>query len=132
MTTEEGEKTCFHCVTTTTTTTNKQKFVKEEKGFKTDQKLVRPRHRQPGGHGCKLVARQVEGSNLVPLKTRRLERLMHIKSAMAFKMATRGLLMTDLVILNHGQVTRTTPEMAPPSPNFHTPLTEGRFSSRHF
>ncbi|GFU39570.1 uncharacterized protein TNCV_386601 [Trichonephila clavipes] len=28
--------------------------------------------------------------------------------------ATRGLLATDLVILNHGQVTRTTPELAPP------------------
>ncbi|GFV11604.1 uncharacterized protein TNCV_975941 [Trichonephila clavipes] len=27
---------------------------------------------------------------------------------------TRGLLVTDLVILNHGQVTRMTPEMAPP------------------
>ncbi|GFV64858.1 uncharacterized protein TNCV_3847261 [Trichonephila clavipes] len=30
--------------------------------------------------------------------------------------ATRGLLATDLVILNHGQVTWTTPELAPPSP----------------
>ncbi|GFX63704.1 uncharacterized protein TNCV_215041, partial [Trichonephila clavipes] len=28
--------------------------------------------------------------------------------------ATRGLLATDHVILNHGQVTRTTPELAPP------------------
>ncbi|GFU98012.1 uncharacterized protein TNCV_232891 [Trichonephila clavipes] len=28
--------------------------------------------------------------------------------------ATRGLLATDLVIVNHGQVTRTTPELAPP------------------
>ncbi|GFX04356.1 uncharacterized protein TNCV_3975041 [Trichonephila clavipes] len=28
--------------------------------------------------------------------------------------ATRGLLATDLVILNHGQVTWTTPELAPP------------------
>ncbi|GFS74123.1 uncharacterized protein TNCV_3280791 [Trichonephila clavipes] len=27
---------------------------------------------------------------------------------------TRGLLATDHVILNHGQVTRTTPELAPP------------------
>ncbi|GFX46622.1 hypothetical protein TNCV_4550611 [Trichonephila clavipes] len=31
-------------------------------------------------------------------------------------MATRGLLMTDLVILNHGQMTGTTPELAPLSP----------------
>ncbi|GFS79560.1 uncharacterized protein TNCV_2370601 [Trichonephila clavipes] len=28
--------------------------------------------------------------------------------------ANRGLLATDLVILNHGQVTRTTPDLAPP------------------
>ncbi|GFT16755.1 uncharacterized protein TNCV_1333691 [Trichonephila clavipes] len=34
--------------------------------------------------------------------------------------ATRGLLATDLVILNHVQVTWTTPELAPLSPNYHT------------
>ncbi|GFW77233.1 hypothetical protein TNCV_2726631 [Trichonephila clavipes] len=34
--------------------------------------------------------------------------------------ATRGLLATDHVILNHGQVTWTTPELASPSPNYHT------------
>ncbi|GFV57609.1 transposable element Tc3 transposase [Trichonephila clavipes] len=33
---------------------------------------------------------------------------------------TRGLLATNHVILNHGQVTWTTPELAPSSPNFHT------------
>ncbi|GFU46918.1 hypothetical protein TNCV_3790031 [Trichonephila clavipes] len=44
--------------------------------------------------------------------------------------ATRGLLATDHVILNHGQVTWTTPELAPPSPNYHTTPTGGRFSSR--
>ncbi|GFU89725.1 hypothetical protein TNCV_1058131 [Trichonephila clavipes] len=33
---------------------------------------------------------------------------------------TRGLLVTDHVILNHGQVTWTTPELAPPSPNYRT------------
>ncbi|GFU04230.1 hypothetical protein TNCV_863571 [Trichonephila clavipes] len=43
---------------------------------------------------------------------------------------TRGLLATDHVILNHGQVTWTTPELAPPSPNYHTTPTGGRFSSR--
>ncbi|GFV01156.1 integrase catalytic domain-containing protein [Trichonephila clavipes] len=37
---------------------------------------------------------------------------------------TRGLLATDHVILNHGQVTWTTPELAPPSPNYHTTPTE--------
>ncbi|GFU13823.1 hypothetical protein TNCV_940151 [Trichonephila clavipes] len=35
-------------------------------------------------------------------------------------LTTRGLLATELVILNHGQVTRTTPELAHPSPNFNT------------
>ncbi|GFW30178.1 hypothetical protein TNCV_1054891 [Trichonephila clavipes] len=44
--------------------------------------------------------------------------------------ATRGLLATDQVILNYGQVTWTTPELAPPSPNYHTTPTGGRFSSR--
>ncbi|GFV11772.1 hypothetical protein TNCV_977611 [Trichonephila clavipes] len=43
---------------------------------------------------------------------------------------TRGLLVTDHVILNHGQVTWTTPELAPSSPNYHTTPTGGRFSSR--
>ncbi|GFW43792.1 hypothetical protein TNCV_4771411 [Trichonephila clavipes] len=41
--------------------------------------------------------------------------------------ATRGLLATDHVILNHGQVTWTTPELTPPSPNYHTTST-GRLS----
>ncbi|GFU19793.1 DDE_3 domain-containing protein [Trichonephila clavipes] len=40
----------------------------------------------------------------------------------------RGLLATDHVILNHGQVTWTTPELVP-SPNYHTTPTGGRFSS---
>ncbi|GFW80672.1 hypothetical protein TNCV_3235241 [Trichonephila clavipes] len=38
--------------------------------------------------------------------------------------------MTDLVILNHGQITRMTPELALNSPNYHTTPTGGRFSSR--
>ncbi|GFW08049.1 uncharacterized protein TNCV_2978171 [Trichonephila clavipes] len=46
--------------------------------------------------------------------------------------ATRGLLATDHVILNRGQVTWTTPELAPPSPNYHTTPMGGRFSSRRF
>ncbi|GFT33084.1 hypothetical protein TNCV_4368061 [Trichonephila clavipes] len=33
---------------------------------------------------------------------------------------TRVRLVMDLVILKHGQVTGTTPELAPPSPNCHT------------
>ncbi|GFW50557.1 hypothetical protein TNCV_2888601 [Trichonephila clavipes] len=44
--------------------------------------------------------------------------------------ATRGLLVTDLVILNHDQVTNTTPDLAPTSPNYHTTPMEGRLSSR--
>ncbi|GFX87317.1 uncharacterized protein TNCV_3368871 [Trichonephila clavipes] len=41
---------------------------------------------------------------------------------------TRGLLATDHVILNHGQVTWTTPELAPPSPNYHTTPTAERLA----
>ncbi|GFY02008.1 hypothetical protein TNCV_5098691 [Trichonephila clavipes] len=40
--------------------------------------------------------------------------------------ATRGLLATDLGILNHGQVKRTTLELAIPSPTFYTTPTGGR------
>ncbi|GFW93076.1 hypothetical protein TNCV_3888171 [Trichonephila clavipes] len=53
----------------------------------------------------------------------------HVAACIQAK-ATRGLLATDHVILNHGQVTWTTPELAPPSPNYHTTPTGGRFSSR--
>ncbi|GFU42217.1 hypothetical protein TNCV_4554061 [Trichonephila clavipes] len=44
--------------------------------------------------------------------------------------ATRGLLVTDLIIWTHGQVTRTTPERAASSPNFHTTPMAGRLSSQ--
>ncbi|GFW60956.1 hypothetical protein TNCV_4871671 [Trichonephila clavipes] len=44
--------------------------------------------------------------------------------------ATRELLAPDHVILNHSQVTWTTPELAPSSPSYHTSPTGGRFSSR--
>ncbi|GFW11302.1 hypothetical protein TNCV_3808221 [Trichonephila clavipes] len=37
-----------------------------------------------------------------------------------WRWATLGLLATDLVILNYGQVTRTTPELVSPSPNYRT------------
>ncbi|GFS68760.1 hypothetical protein TNCV_408661 [Trichonephila clavipes] len=43
--------------------------------------------------------------------------------------ASRGLLATNHIILNHGQVMWMTPELAPPSPNYHTTPTGGRFSS---
>ncbi|GFU22020.1 hypothetical protein TNCV_405781 [Trichonephila clavipes] len=36
------------------------------------------------------------------------------------KLTTRGLLATDHVVLNHGRVTWTAPELAPPSPNYYT------------
>ncbi|GFX58917.1 hypothetical protein TNCV_806211 [Trichonephila clavipes] len=45
--------------------------------------------------------------------------------------ATRGLLAADLVILNHGQVTKTTPELASPSP-FYTVETGGCLSFDRF
>ncbi|GFW22001.1 hypothetical protein TNCV_4822831 [Trichonephila clavipes] len=43
---------------------------------------------------------------------------------------TRGLLVTDHVILNHGQVMWMTPELAPPPPLLTTTPTGGRLSSR--
>ncbi|GFY12205.1 HTH_Tnp_Tc3_2 domain-containing protein [Trichonephila clavipes] len=36
-----------------------------------------------------------------------------------------GLLVTDMEIFNHGQVTKTTPELMSPSPNYHTTPTGG-------
>ncbi|GFV94742.1 oxygen-dependent choline dehydrogenase [Trichonephila clavipes] len=44
----------------------------------------------------------------------------NIQEYIRSKRATRGLLETDHVILNNGQVTGTTLELAPPSPNYHT------------
>ncbi|GFW11622.1 hypothetical protein TNCV_42571 [Trichonephila clavipes] len=43
-----------------------------------------------------------------------------IDSPLEIKKTTRGLLATDHVILNHGQETWTTPELAAPSPNYRT------------
>ncbi|GBL62549.1 hypothetical protein AVEN_8142-1, partial [Araneus ventricosus] len=37
----------------------------------------------------------------------------------------------DLVILNHGQMTRTTPELTNPSPNFHEAPTGGRLATAY-
>ncbi|GFT86833.1 nose resistant to fluoxetine protein 6 [Trichonephila clavipes] len=44
------------------------------------------------------------------------------------ELATRGLLMTDFVILSHGQVTKTTLGIAPTSSNFHSTPTGRRLS----
>ncbi|GFX68653.1 hypothetical protein TNCV_1800661 [Trichonephila clavipes] len=43
--------------------------------------------------------------------------------------ATRRLLQTDLVILNHDQIARTIPALATPSPNYHTSLDAFEFST---
>ncbi|GFW87109.1 RNA-directed DNA polymerase from mobile element jockey [Trichonephila clavipes] len=43
-------------------------------------------------------------------------------------LAIRGLLATGHVILNHGQVSWMTPELAPPSPNYHTTPTWKEYS----
>ncbi|GBM28178.1 hypothetical protein AVEN_172671-1 [Araneus ventricosus] len=37
----------------------------------------------------------------------------------------------DLVILNRSQMMRTTPELAPPSPSFHTTPTGGRLATTY-
>ncbi|GFW92262.1 hypothetical protein TNCV_3541481 [Trichonephila clavipes] len=41
--------------------------------------------------------------------------------------ATRRFLVTDLVILNHGQVTRMKPQLSLPFPNYHTTPTGKTF-----
>ncbi|GFU36558.1 hypothetical protein TNCV_2898121 [Trichonephila clavipes] len=77
---------------------------------------------------------KVMDSRLVLLKTLHAEMDDARLSAPGSKVipfnAARGLLATDRVIFNHGQMTWTTPELAPPSPNYHTTPTGGRFSSR--
>ncbi|GFV47453.1 hypothetical protein TNCV_4831091 [Trichonephila clavipes] len=45
---------------------------------------------------------------------------------------TRRLLATEIVNLNHGQVTKTTPELASPTPNFRTIPTGERLSPDRF
>ncbi|GBM69003.1 hypothetical protein AVEN_55430-1 [Araneus ventricosus] len=45
--------------------------------------------------------------------------------------ATRGLFGTDLVILNLGQMTRTTPELAQPSTSFHATPAGGRLTTTY-
>ncbi|GFY20707.1 hypothetical protein TNCV_1119411 [Trichonephila clavipes] len=42
---------------------------------------------------------------------------------------TRGLLVKELAILNLDQMMRTAPELASPSPNYHTSPTEGHCAS---
>ncbi|GBM66348.1 hypothetical protein AVEN_227814-1 [Araneus ventricosus] len=42
-----------------------------------------------------------------------------------------GYFRADLVILNLGQMTRTTPELAPPLPNFRTTPTGGRLTPKY-
>ncbi|GFW63563.1 transposable element Tc1 transposase [Trichonephila clavipes] len=58
---------------------------------------------------------QEEWLNIAPETTRHLvESMPRRLEAVISAKATRGLLATDHVILNHGQVTWTTPELAPP------------------
>ncbi|GFT75875.1 hypothetical protein TNCV_851651 [Trichonephila clavipes] len=45
---------------------------------------------------------------------------------------TRWLFATDLAILNHGQVTKTTPKLEPSSLNFKTTPKGGRLSFNRF
>ncbi|GBM43040.1 hypothetical protein AVEN_234095-1, partial [Araneus ventricosus] len=43
----------------------------------------------------------------------------------------KGYFGMDLIILNHSQMTRTTPELAPPSRNFHATPTGGRLATMY-
>ncbi|GFX47032.1 hypothetical protein TNCV_316551 [Trichonephila clavipes] len=66
-------------------------------------------------------------------KWHELEKGLKIKATLedVSQRTTRGLLVTDHVILKNGQVTRTTPEPAPHSPNYHTtPTVERLFLDR--
>ncbi|GFX00411.1 transposable element Tcb1 transposase [Trichonephila clavipes] len=71
-------------------------------------------------HRCP-TRRVFSGTGLEPVtKQATVRYLYHSATAATPCSATRGLLATEHVILNHGQVTWTTPELAPPSPNYHT------------
>ncbi|GFT07677.1 uncharacterized protein TNCV_4045991 [Trichonephila clavipes] len=81
---------------------------------------------------CGELESRIDDANELTLSE--IERLEKVIGALKAELelsrdTTRGLLATDHVILNHGQVTWTTPELAPPSPNYHTTPTGGRFSS---
>ncbi|GFX77980.1 hypothetical protein TNCV_909971 [Trichonephila clavipes] len=95
----------LHCVT------NSRPLLKLYVATQTDRKHCECMSAKPEADGSYLSTRAVGICELHPS-------------------ATRGLLATDHVILNHGQVTWTTPELAPPSPNYHTTPTGERFSSR--
>ncbi|GFS55499.1 hypothetical protein TNCV_1627481 [Trichonephila clavipes] len=72
-------------------------------------------------------------SSLVPLKNCGEERAAARSNMSWLKVLSllhEGFWRRNHVILNHGQVTWMTPEMAPPSPNYHTTPKGGRFSSR--
>ncbi|GFS56438.1 hypothetical protein TNCV_4302681 [Trichonephila clavipes] len=81
-----------------------------------------------------LSLRYQEGSATYGIRTTRtiLSGTLHYSTNLPIFewMATRGLLATDHVILSHSQVTWTTPELGPPSPNYHKASTEGHLSSR--
>ncbi|GFV39404.1 zinc finger and BTB domain-containing protein 7A [Trichonephila clavipes] len=54
----------------------------------------------------------------------------NVQTHMVIHTATQGFLVIDCVNLSHGQVTRTTSELAPPSPNFYNTPTEHLSFSR--
>ncbi|GFU89133.1 uncharacterized protein TNCV_2895811 [Trichonephila clavipes] len=79
--------------------------------------------------------RHVMSSSPVPLKTHRVEQrctlnLSRAQTSSSLDHATRGLFATDVVVLNHGQVTRMTPELAAAPPKYHTAPTGECVNSR--
>ncbi|GFU66621.1 hypothetical protein TNCV_3111051 [Trichonephila clavipes] len=76
-------------------------------------------------------ARGVINKEFVPsgqtITERRLRRLVE-RFRTDSSQATRWLLVTYLVILNYSHVTRTTPELHPPTPSFLTTPKEGHLS----
>ncbi|GFU52961.1 transposable element Tcb2 transposase [Trichonephila clavipes] len=82
--------------------------------------------------GRRIAARLHHPENTQQLKRMLIEEWALLPQEMLHQLVltARGLLAADHVILNHGQVTWTTPDLAPPSPNYHTTPMGGRFSSR--
>ncbi|GFX88878.1 hypothetical protein TNCV_2575851 [Trichonephila clavipes] len=71
----------------------------------------------------KLIQGCIEDPNIeFPLEESEIEMFNKARRVMDNMESTRGLLETDHVILNNGQVTGATLELAPPSPNYHTNL----------
>ncbi|GBN63813.1 hypothetical protein AVEN_190365-1 [Araneus ventricosus] len=82
-----------------------------------------------GGMGPEFAHRTLESQLRFSLLTEKWC-ILHYRGPLVISVNQHeGYFGTDLVILNLGQMTRTTPELAPPSPNFHATPTGGRLTT---